>query len=169
MTTAPSAHLREAQKLTAEPLIDLFEIQLRNVPSPTFARFRDGPPGSSTIYLGLEYEHLPTKITGVSQTAEGSKSRPSLTVFNPLGVFNSFAKNGNFDSALIIRRRVLKIHLEQNTNLYQTNMWFVGRVTQVISNQGITLELRTLSDGPDQQIPVRKYMPDTGFTFVTIN
>lgn len=168
MSVAPNEHLIEAQKLTADALVDLYEIQLKNVPSTTTLRFRDGPPGGTTPYKGQVWEHIPVKFSGHTRSSEEERSRPNMTIVNPAGLWNRYAANGYFDRSIIQRYRVLKAHLDASVNIYQTQIWYISRVTKVVTDAGINFELRGLADGPDQLLPVRKYTPDAGFPFVTL-
>lgn len=164
-TSAPSSHVQEAQKLTADALVDLFEVTLVGAPTPTIIRFRDGP---QVTWRSATYESMACKLTGYDMNSDGSKSRPTLTIMNPAGIFNSFVFQGYLDSAQVVRKRVLRQHLENNSNIYQPAFWYVARVRELISGQGMTLELRSLTDGPDMLIPARKFLPSEGFPFVTL-
>lgn len=163
-TAAPSSHVQSAHDITADAIVDLFELTLVGTPTPTVVRFRDGP---KTVWQSKTYESMACKLMGHQLNADGGKSRPSLTVMNPAGLFNSFVFAGYLDGAQVVRRRVLRQHLETNVNLSDPNYWFVARVKDLISGQGITMELRSLSDGPDLQVPARTFMPPA-FPFVTL-
>ncbi len=164
MSNAPQTHLEEGQKLTADALVDLFEMTLIN---GSFVRFRDGPPGGTTTYGGKVYEHIPLKFSGMSQSADEEKSRPTLTAFNPSGIWNKYAKQGLFEKGSVINYRVLRAHLDANVQIFATRIWYIGRVPSTVANQGLTIELRSLGDGPQQLIPVRMYAPPE-FPFVTL-
>lgn len=163
-TAAPASHVEEAQKLTADALVDLFELTLVGTPSPTVVRFRDGP---QVTWQANVYESMAVRLTGYEINADGGKSRPTLTIANPAGIFNSFVFAGYIDGAQVIRRRVLLQHLEANVNLSDPIFWYVARVKELIAGQGVTMELRSLSDGADLLIPARKFMPPE-FPFVTL-
>jgi lambda family phage minor tail protein L len=165
MTTgAPASHVEEAQKLTADALVDLFEITPVGTSSPTVVRFRDGP---QVTWQANVYESMAVRLMGYQVSADGGKSRPTLTIANPAGLFNSFVFAGYLDGAQVVRRRVLRQHLETNVNLSDPNFWYVARIKEVVAGQGITMELRSLSDGPDLVIPARKFMSPE-FPFVTL-
>ena len=59
-------------------------------------------------------------------------------------------------------------HVELNVPVFDREMWYIGRVKDLISGQSISFELRALSDGPDQLVPARMFSPDQGFPFVTL-
>jgi hypothetical protein len=59
----------------------------------------------------------------------------------------------------VIRRQVLYQHLISNAGIYNQRMWKIGRVVQFISGHSITVELRSMSDAPNFQIPGRQFLP----------
>ena len=166
--TRPSNHVDEALKLTADGLVHLYELALRNVPEggQPVVRFRDGPMGTSTTWGGNTYEHLACKMSGSTRSSEGERSRPTLQVMNPVGVFNDAAFKGRFDGAFLTKYIVLRRHIEQSIRVADTEMWFVGRVKDLVAGQSISFELRSLSDGPEQLVPARMYIPPN-FPLVT--
>lgn len=165
----PAPHVDESLKLTADAEVQLWEISLKNVPSGGTAviRFRDGPMGYTTTWSNRVFDHMAVTMSGEGKSAEGERSRPTLRLLNPLGLFNTPAFNSQFDGALITRFIVLRQHLEANMPISNTEMWFISRPKELISGQTISFELRSLSDGPDQLIPARMYIPPD-FPFVTI-
>ena len=161
---APQDHLDESQQITADALVSLFEITLNGTPNISKIYFTDG---KTTTWRGKQYEAITCKISGVSRSADDSKSRPTLTVVNPIGMFSGFAFAGYFDGANLIRKRVLLNHLNLNIDLSQVNYWYISRVKEMIAGQSLTFELRSLTDGPDHFLPARKYIPPE-FPFVTL-
>lgn len=168
--TVPSSHVDEGLKLTADGEVILYEINLMNVPDGASAvlRFRDGPMGSSTQWNGKTWDHLAVQFSGYARSSEEEKSRPTLRLMNPVGIFNEAAFQGRFDGALLQRYTVLRSHLERGVVISNNEMYFIGRVKDLISGQSISFELRSLSDGPDQLIPARMFLPSEGFPFVTL-
>lgn len=161
-TSAPAEHVAEAQKLTADALVHLYEVTLND--GLTTLRFRDGP---QTVWQTKTYESMACRLTGLEQSADGSKARPLLTVMNPEGVWNSFIHAGLCDGAAVTRREVLRQYLEQDINISDPAYWYISRVKELVKNQGVTFELRALTDGPDIKIPARVYIPPD-FPFVTL-
>ncbi len=149
----PVTHVAESQKLTADALVDIYQLTLKN---GTVFRFKNN---NSVTWQSNLYEGMACQLTGDTRIADGEESRASLQVLNPLGVFNIPAMNGDLDLAVLIRRRLLLAHLESNTNIFQQRMWYVGQVRELISGQYITLELRNMSEGANFEIPVRMYIP----------
>lgn len=152
--STPVSHIAESQKLTADALVDLYQITLKD--SPTVFRFKND---NTVTWRGNEYEGMACKLSGDSRTADGEESRASLQILNPLGIFNLPAMAGDLDLAVMIRKRVLRQHIDSNTNIFEQRMWYVGRVRELISGQSITLELRNMTEGANFQIPVRMYIP----------
>lgn len=165
----PAPHVEEGLKLTADAEVQLWEIALKNVPDGGSAviRFRDGPMGYTTTWFGKTFDHMSVRISGEGKSSEGEKSRPTLRLLNPLGLFNAPAFGGQFDGAIIQRFIVLRQHLEANMPISNNEMWYISRPKELISGQTVSFELRSISDGPDQLIPARMYIPPE-FPFVTI-
>ncbi|WP_454287265.1 hypothetical protein [Rhizobium arsenicireducens] len=152
--TAPVSHLQEAQKLTADALVDLFTVSLKNL--PVVFRFKHD---DTKIWQGNTYEGMACRLTGDNRSADGEESRPSLQVMNPLGIFNAAAVAGQLDMAVVTRRRVLREHLDANVNIYDQRMWYIGRIRELITGQSISFELRNMTEGANFQIPSRMFIP----------
>lgn len=167
--STPASHVDEGLKLTADGEIEFYEIALRNVPNGATAviRFRDGPMGSTTQWANKTWEHLACQMTGQSKSSEEERSRPTLRLMNPVGIFNDAAFNGRFDSAVVQKFTVLRDHLEKGLAISNNEIWFIGRVKDLISGQSISFELRSLSDVPDQIVPARMFAPPE-FPFVSL-
>ena len=162
--TVPLEHLQEATKLTADAVVDLFELTLSGTVSTVITRFKDG---KTATWQGNLYENLACNITGVSRHSTEEKTRPTLTILNPLGIFTATAFSGYLDGAKLIRRRVLRTHLENNINISEAQYWIVSRPSNIVSGQSCSLELRSAADGPDSFLPARRYMPPD-FPFVKL-
>lgn len=154
--TTPQSHLEEGRKLTADAEVDFYTLIL--VGGTTLARFTNG---ATLTWQGLVYDALSISMTGDHRSADDEESRPMLRLMNPAGIFNKPALEGQLDRATIRRRRVLRTHAETNVNIYVQRMWYVERVKELISGEYVGLELRPMTDGPNFQIPYRKYMPPT--------
>lgn len=152
--SAPSQHLTEALKLEADAIVDLFEIQLKT--KPVVLRVKNN---NTVSWQGQTYEGMPLTLTGDKRTSDGEEARPTFMFANPLGAFNTYAAQGDFDRAIFIRKRVLRTEMEANINRFQPAMWYVARVREIKSGVGITLELRSMHEGQTFKIPARMYMP----------
>jgi phage-related protein len=122
---------------------------------------------TTVSWQGNTYEGMACQISGDRRSADIEESRATLQIMNPVGVFNLPAMNGDLDLAVLTRKRILREHLEDDINIFQQRMWYVGQVKELISGQSITLELRNMSEGPNFQIPVRMYTPPE-FPLVTL-
>lgn len=154
MTNRPSEHLTESQKLTADALVSLFEIQLRTEPVELF--LVNGP---SVTWRGQNYEQMGIQLTGEKRSADDEEDRPRLQVINPEGVFNTLVRQRLLDRATIIRRKILLQHLEEDLPIFQQRMWYVSRIADVTAGQSITMELRSMIEGPNSRLPARQFIP----------
>lgn len=152
--TTPISHVRESEKLTADALVDLYQLTLKN--APVVFRFKNN---NTVTWRGNTYEGMACELVGDTRSADGEETRPVLRIMNPLGVFNMPAMAGDLDLAVLTRRRLLRDHMENNADIYEQRMWYVGQVRELISGQSVTLELRNMTEGANFQIPVRMYIP----------
>jgi phage-related protein len=152
--TVPISHLSEAQQLTADALVDLYEIRLKF--KDVIFQFKDGP---QVTWQGDIYQSMACQMSGDNRAADGEESKVTLRIMNPLGIFNHAAINGDIDLATVFRYRVRANHLANNTNIFQRRMWWVGRIPELVDDQGISLELRNMTEGPNFKVPVRAYYP----------
>ena len=152
--TAPVSHLQDALSLTGDGIVYLYQITLLG--SGVTFRFKNN---DTVTWQGNIYEGIPCQMTGESRTADDQESRPSLRVYNPGGIFNAPALDGSLYKAIVIRKRVLRQHIDSNTNIYAQRMWFVERPKELISGQYISLDLRDMTEGQNFQLPVRQYIP----------
>ena len=152
MTDIPASHAQDALKLTADAYVDLFEITLR----PSGKLYLKS--NNDIEWQGKTWEGIALQLTGVFQNSGEESSRPRLNIVNPAGIFSAFIANNAIDRATINRYRVLKAHIDANTNIYRRQTWTVGRVASLNSKM-IGLELRELSDGPNVLLPARVFAP----------
>ena len=152
--STPNVHIQEAELLTADGLVDLYKLDLKN--DPVSLRFKDM---DDVTWQGHLFEGMACRLTGDSRSSDGEEARPSLQVMNPLGIFNSAIIEGKVDQAVVTRYRVLRRHIDNNSNIYEQRMWYVNRVKELISGQSVTFELRSMTEGPNFQIPVRMFLP----------
>lgn len=152
--TGPVSHLEEAQLLTADAPVDLYKMVV-NVGGAIF-RFKNN---DTVTWQGDQFTGMAIRMTGDTQSADGEESRPTIQIMNPLGIFNDAIMTGKVEKSIITRYRVLRRHIDNDSNIKQQRMWYVGRVKELISGQSVTLELRSMTEGPNFQIPVRMYIP----------
>lgn len=152
MTDAPISHIQDAQKLTSDREVALWEITLRD---GSKAFLRNGP---AVTWRSNDYENLPIMISGEEMTADDKTSRPSLRVFNPKKIFGPWAHQGKFELATVIRRTVLQENLVANLNIYVQTVWIIGQITSCTSRL-LQVQLRSPTDGPNMNVPYRFYAP----------
>ena len=152
-TTYPASHIEDANKLTADAKIDLFCIVLLDKVTKLFLKQDD-----TRTWQGDSYEGTAIKVSGVAQYADDQSSRPSLMLYNPRGVFNTFIDQGLVEGATVIRYRLLKAHLDADLPIYQRQKWKVSRIASMRGN-ALALELRDMLDGQIIITPARMYMP----------
>ena len=152
--TIPQSHSQDALKLTGDGIVYLYEI---TIPSHNLVlRFKNN---NTVTWQGRQYEGIPCQMQGLSDSADEKESRPTLRVYNPVGLFNAPALDGSIYRAIVTRKRVLLDHIERNVNIFTQRMWYVERVKELVSGQHIALDLRVMTEGPNFYIPVRQYMP----------
>jgi lambda family phage minor tail protein L len=157
MINAPVTHLEEAHKLEADARVDLWEVHLKGEAAGTIVRFWNGPVRT---WQGNQYEGLACQLEGEATGTDGQNNRPTLTVANPLKIFGTFAADGYFDLATVIRKRVLQTHFTTDVNQCETRVWICGRPSGVLA-QVLRLELRSPTDMPNFKTPRRVFAPPT--------
>lgn len=150
--SVPTSHLEEAQKLSADGLVDLFEIHL-NPSGVLYLKLNE-----TITWQGKTFEGLGIKMGSVTKSAGEQVSRPTLQILNYNGLFSSFVQQGVFEKAVVYRYRVLKEHLDADYNIFQREFWVISRVSG-LGKDGIQCELRSPSDGPFFVLPARMYIP----------
>jgi phage-related protein len=150
--SAPSSHLEESLKLEADLTVDLWQARLRGGAT---VRWWNGP---TRTWQGNEYTGLACQIQGEKKSSDSQVSRPILTIANPDGVFSTFAAEGLFDLAEVIRKRVLQSDFQADANVFEQRVWIVGRPSAVKA-QVISLELRSTTDMPNFKTPGRTFSP----------
>jgi len=168
--TTPQTHLQDSQKLTADGLVDLFEITLdawRNDFDYSNNTKVFIKANNTVIWQGNTYEGIGLRFSGAGNSADEQVSRPAFQVANPDGLFTSLVVNGRLEAALVTRKRVLKTDLDANVNQFQVQTWRVSRIASVTKTI-ITLELRDQLDGQTFLVPARIYMPPT-FPLVSLS
>lgn len=152
--TTPQSHLQEAQKLTADAEVDLFTLSL--VDQLTVFRFKND---ETATWQGHVYDGIGCSMSGDKRSSSEEEGRPTLRAMNPAGMFQKIALDGLLDRAILVRKTVLRTHLDANLNIYRQRMWYVERVKELIAGEVIGLELRSMTDLPNFQLPARLYMP----------
>lgn len=152
--THPVSHVKDALKLTGDGIVHLYQIRL--LADNVIFRFKNN---NTVTWQGQTYEGIPCQMTGDMATADEQEARPTLRLYNPGGIFNAPALDGRLYRAVVTRKRVLYQHLIDNVNISSQRMWYVERPKELVSGQYISLDLRTMTEGPNFQIPTRQFIP----------
>lgn len=158
--TLPETHLIDNEKLEGEAYFDLFEITLRSAALLYFH------PNTEVTWQGIVYAPLGMKLSDVSDFATSERSRPTLSIMNIDGAFSPFARDGEFNRAVISRKRVLKQHILNNSNIFQERTWLMWNA-KTVNKAVMEFELRTPADGQGFNLPARRYIPPE-FPFVSL-
>ncbi len=160
--TTPLTHVEESLKLTADALVDLSELYVKN--TSTVVMFSNYP---AITWRSNVYDQLSCTVTGASRSSDAEESRPTLTIRDLGGVFTPFIKAKVLDYATLVRKRVLRKHLEANLSIFEQRMWLVSRPKEWVPGEAVIFELRNMTEGANFMIPVRQYYPPE-FPFVRI-
>lgn len=159
----PVEHIRDANSLEGDAFIYLYEIQL--YPSGVMRLCAD----RTVTWLGQQYDLWGIRLTGVASSSDDETSRPKLSMANftydqdgePVrGVLSSLQAQNAIEGATVIRRKVMKYHLDNNINIKEEKRWKVSRIASENPDL-VVLELRNTLDGPRFTIPARKFSPPT--------
>jgi phage-related protein len=150
--TFTTAQLEDAQQLTGDAYVDLFEITLTNATKVYLS------PGKEYTWQAHSYEYIPCKLDTVERNGGDEINRPKFTLANPDGAFTSLVGQGLIDNALLTRRRLLLADLLANSNTAISNVWKIKRVVSV-TRDTVTLELRDQLDGQFFLTPGRMFIP----------
>lgn len=147
----PSEQITDGLELQADSVIDLYEIQLVAGGSIFFKN------KNTLTWLGNQYVGLPLKFQPAEKTLEGKQDRPSLAIGQVDSIFTPFLYQGHIDGSLLFHYRVLGQHILSNTDVRNTQVWFISQVPNYTPDL-ITMRLRRISDGPNHTVPARQYI-----------
>lgn len=150
--TTPESHLQDAQKLEADGVVELYEVQL--VPSGVLYIKNN----NTVTYQGNTYDGIALQISGVSQNADEEVSRPQISIAQRAAEFSAAVAAGNLNNAIVIRKRVLLADVVADNGVFTEQSWRVGRVV-TLNKHMIVLELRGQMDSQFFLFPPRIYMP----------
>lgn len=148
----PDEHKEENLKLSAEPYVDLFHIQLRSGGSFFIKE------GDTVEWNGNTWESFPIGMSGEEISSDEKASRPKLKLVNPEGVFSRIILDGTLEKSTLYRYRVLRPDIDQNRPVYQLKMWTIWSITSVTKNY-VEAELRNPMDGNNFYVPARQFLP----------
>lgn len=152
--SVPRSHAEESLKLTSDAEVDLYELTFPQ--TGVGVRFKNN---NTVTWQGQIWEGIPCQLGGESYSADGQEARPVLTLVNPEGIFNEPVMDKLLYRATLVRKRVLLQHIESNANIYVQRTWFIERPKELVSGQMVSFELRSMTEGPNFQIPARMFIP----------
>lgn len=110
--------MREVQKLTPSPIVELYELDLTNVGDDSILYFHNGTNGltnqlAEVSFKGIRYNAMPISVTGFEMSGTGEPPRPVLTIMNIGGFLSSLAlKTNDLVGAKFTRRRTFAKYLD---------------------------------------------------------
>lgn len=155
MADLPIEHATDSLKLTADGVVELFE--LTSLAGGTL-RFKND---NTVTYRGNEYSGLPVSFSSMEMSAQGTPTKPRMTVGEvnrDFSVFKPLVADGLLEGAVVIYTRILLANLQANSTIRETRTFSVKKVTGYGRSQ-VSFELATASDGMRFTIPHRQILP----------
>lgn len=106
---------QEINKLTPSALLELFEIDARNIGMPDILYFHPGTNDllQPIVFDSNTYYPLPLEASGFEMDGKGSLPRPKIRVANVKGLISNFLLQwNNLIGAKVIRRRVFLKYID---------------------------------------------------------
>ncbi len=155
MSDLPIEHVADSLKLTADAVIELFE--LTSLAGGTL-RFKND---NDVTWRGNVYTGLPVSFTNMDMTAQGASTKPRMTVGEvnrDFSVFKPLVADGLLEGAVVVYTRILLTQLLANSLVRETKIFSIKKVTGYSRSQ-VSFELATASDGLRFTIPHRQILP----------
>lgn len=149
----PLTHMQEANKLDADGVVELFKVLLSDNMTSLYYKV-----DNDVTWQGQVYEGTAIKLDNVARYSGDERSRPSLKIVNPRGIYSKLIDQGLLDAAVVTRIRVLKQHIDADVGISIKQSWKVHR-TVSLTNEYAVFELRDMMDGQFFQIPGRMFIP----------
>lgn len=155
MTDIPASHITDSQLLSADGIVDLYEL------TPLVGGTLYFKPDNTVTWLGNQYFGLPCAISGLDMSADKAASQPKLQIGQDnidLSIFKPLVHDGYADGADLVYRRILLTNLLANANICEIRHFRVKRV-ESYSRASISLQLSTASDAITFTLPRQQYYP----------
>lgn len=149
----PLSHQREAYKLDAQGLVELFQIDLLSSAGSIYFT-----PYIDVTWKGSNWSSFPCTITDSGVQSAGENNRPKMTIANPDGIFSGYVNSNVLDNAIISRYRVSPEDIATNSSIFMKNTWRISKVVSLNKNM-IVLELRSALDGHNFKMPGNSFFP----------
>lgn len=158
----------DAQKLTREPKIYLFEIDIRKTGQDAVLRFTSTllPEGGPVQFGGNIYQSLSIKADGFEYNGTGTAPRPTLTLFAKDLAFLSLVVNSRDLVGCPVRRlRTYRKYLDDGTSPnptahYPEDNFRIERKSKQLRKE-LTFELSSPLDQQGKKIPAKQVLRDT--------
>ena len=150
----PPSHVAPSLSLTADGYVDFFQIVLQPPSTTLIALTAD----IDRTWNGIVWNGTAIRLSGFGVSSDGQNSRPKLETLNPGGLFSPYVSDGLLDYAHVTRFRVLLADAINDNPVYISQQWLVGRIA-LCTRTRLQLELRTLIDVPNFQIPANTFSP----------
>lgn len=108
-----SSPQQEITVLQPDARIELFEIDLTPVGTPTIIRFCNSKLGIPLALGGVEYVPWPIKVANYGSSTDGALPAPSVTLSNYEGVISSLLDLYRPRGAIFRRRLILRRNLDE--------------------------------------------------------
>ena len=165
----------EIQSLSPSSLIEMFMLDMTNIPGQGVLYFHAGTNGLNQplVWQGTTYSPMPIEATGFDITGKGQLPRPHVKVANVGGMLSSLvASNSDLVNCKLTRRRTFARFLDAvnfpggvnataDQNQYmQDEMWFVERKVSE-DKYLVEWELASAFDLQAVQLPYRQIIQNT--------
>lgn len=176
----PQKMAAELPKLEQHALIELWEIDLRHIPSSRdpeqhgeLLRFHNGVnQGHANVWWqGNEYQAYPLKADGFEVSGQGPSNRPTLTLSNLYGVVTGLAADfGQGVGAKVVRRQVYAQFLDarnfaggnrQADPTQESVSNYIIEQLKSLNDEAATFELALPAETDNVRIPLLMITSDT--------
>ncbi|MCB8889923.1 phage minor tail protein L [Vreelandella malpeensis] len=154
---------REAQGLTQDAIVTLFELDCRRY-GEGFLRFTLEPvAGGAAMFNGYAYQPMQIKAEGFAWNGQGAAARPMLTVTAMDLAFLSLVIGADdLVGVPVVRRRTYRKHLDDGSDpdpeaLFPEDHYVIER-KQAHNRMTITFELSVEADQEGRKIPARQVL-----------
>lgn len=163
----PDAIEAKVQRLAVGTRVELYDVDLSPLGSATVLRYTPASQEDALLgvltWQGEEYSPLPISMEGLSISGKGSLPRPTLSMSNIFGEYNTLEDTyGRLEGAIVTRWSTFAEYLDDGdtpdpTAHLPVDQFYIDRLAErddVIAK----LELRTVIDVGDKKIPARQVL-----------
>jgi phage-related protein len=154
MTTIPAEQIADSHKLTADGMVDLFELTPAGGSGTIRFKADNDVTWRSNLYTGV-----PLSLTGEKMSADSGLASPRLTIGQnnvDLSLFKPLIWDGSLDNAVVNRITILLDDMINNRLVRRLHTYRIKRV-ESYTRTNVVLQLATYSDSLGFQLPYRTY------------